>query len=153
MGYHEADVLSRSNKEFITSLFPSENIYQTLLPMEARDAIGKVGKDTEPVRKMLESIGFKYTQEVDPFDGGPHYRCETKDIKPMKSKVVGELTQEGFVASDAKEMIVAIPQVGFDFFAAKLNVSITPQGRIALDKKEVGPISVPWGQVTTAIPF
>ena len=71
----------------------------------------------------------------------------------MKSKVVGELTQEGFVASDAKEMIVAIPQVGFDFFAAKLNVSITPQGRIALDKKEVGPISVPWGQVTTAIPF
>jgi len=33
MNYHEADVLSRNNKEFILSLFPSENIYQTLLPM------------------------------------------------------------------------------------------------------------------------
>ena len=39
MNYHEADVLSRSNKEFILSLFPSENIYQTLLPMDARESI------------------------------------------------------------------------------------------------------------------
>lgn len=54
MDYHEADILSRSNKEFILSLYPAENIYQTLLPFDARDAIGKVGKDTEPVRKMLE---------------------------------------------------------------------------------------------------
>lgn len=153
MGYHEADVLSRSNKEFITSLFPSDNIYQSLLPMEARDAIGKVGKDTEPVRKMLEAIGFKYTMEVDPFDGGPHYRCATKDIKPMKNKVEGELTNEGFVAGDAKDMLVAIPQNGFDFFAAKLNVCVTAQGRLALDPKEVSGIAVPWGQSTTAIPF
>jgi arginine N-succinyltransferase len=153
MGYHEADVLSRSNKEFITSLFPADNIYQTLLPMEARDAIGKVGKDTEPVRKMLESIGFKYTHEVDPFDGGPHYRCETKDIMPMKNKVAGELTQEGFVASEARDMIVALPQAGFDFFAAKLSVCITSRGRIALDQKQVDSINVPWGQITTAIPF
>jgi arginine N-succinyltransferase len=91
MNYQEADVLSRNNKEFILSLFPSENIYQTLLPMEAREAIGKVGKETEPVRKMLESIGFKYTYEVDPFDGGPHYRCPLKDIKPIKEKLSGEL--------------------------------------------------------------
>lgn len=75
MNYLEADVLSRNNKEFILSLYPSENIYQTLLPMDARESIGKVGKETEPVKKMLESIGFKYTYEVDPFDGGPHYRC------------------------------------------------------------------------------
>src|SRR5690606_16580902 len=58
MNYHEANVLSRSNKEFILSLFPSENIYQTLLPMDARQSIGKVGKQTEPVKRMLESIGF-----------------------------------------------------------------------------------------------
>src|SRR5690606_1685193 len=57
MNYHEADILSRSNKEFILSLFPSDTIYETLLPIEARFAIGKVGDDTKPVKKMLEEIG------------------------------------------------------------------------------------------------
>ena len=85
MDYQEADLLSRSNKEFILSLFPSENIYMTLLPIEARNAIGKVGKDTLPVKKMLESIGFHYTSEVDPFDGGPHYRAKLKSIRPIKN--------------------------------------------------------------------
>ncbi|MEH0860172.1 MULTISPECIES: arginine N-succinyltransferase [Halobacteriovorax] len=85
MEYHDADILSRKNKEFILSLFPSGTIYETLLPIEARNAVGKVGLDTEPVKRMLESIGFKYTNEVDPFDGGPHYRCKLKDIKPVQT--------------------------------------------------------------------
>ncbi len=87
MEYHDADVLSRNNKEFILSLFPSDTIYETLLPIEARHAIGKVGEDTKPVKKMLESIGFKYTNEVDPFDGGPHYRAKLKSIKPVRDLV------------------------------------------------------------------
>ena len=85
MEYHDADLLSRRNKEFILSLFPSGLIYETLLPIEARNAVGKVGQDTLPVKAMLESIGFKYTQEVDPFDGGPHYRCPLKEILPIKN--------------------------------------------------------------------
>lgn len=84
MDYHEADLLSRNNKEFILNLFPSGTIYQTLLPTSARNAIGKVGKDTKPVKKMLESIGFHYVNEVDPFDGGPHFRCPLKEILPIK---------------------------------------------------------------------
>lgn len=83
--YHEADILSRSNKEFILSLYPSEAIYETLLPIEARNAIGKVGPETVPVKNMLERIGFKYTNEVDPFDGGPHYRAKLDEIEPVKN--------------------------------------------------------------------
>lgn len=152
MGYHDADVLSRSNKEFILSLFPSENIYQTLLPIDARDSIGKVGKDTEPVRKMLESIGFKYTQEVDPFDGGPHYRCELTDIKPVKQMFTGKLVHEGFDAATAREMLVAIPKADYDFFAVKV-LACTKDGSIILKKSEVDSIDVPWGKMTSAIPF
>lgn len=85
MNYQEADLLSRSNKEFILSLFPSENIYMALLPIDARNAVGKVGKDTLPVKKMLESIGFEYTSEIDPFDGGPHYRAKLKEISLVKN--------------------------------------------------------------------
>ncbi|MCT4642350.1 MAG: arginine N-succinyltransferase [Bacteriovoracaceae bacterium] len=94
MNYQEADLLSRSNKEFILSLFPSDNIYMTLLPIEARNSIGKVGKETLPVKKMLESIGFQYVNEVDPFDGGPHYRAKLKNIKivqdAFKAKVISD---------------------------------------------------------------
>lgn len=85
MNYHDADKLSRENREFITSLYPIDTIYETLLPIEARDAIGKVGKSTEPVKRMLESIGFRYMEEVDPFDGGPHYRALKNDISLIKN--------------------------------------------------------------------
>lgn len=91
MDYHDADVLSRSNKEFILSLYPSDTIYQTLLPTIARNAIGKVGEDTKPVKKMLESIGFTYTHEVDPFDGGPHFRAQLNEIKPIKDMYQGPI--------------------------------------------------------------
>lgn len=153
MNYHDADVLSRSNKEFILSLFPSENIYQTLLPIDARDSIGKVGKDTEPVRRMLESIGFKYTMEVDPFDGGPHYRCKLDEIKPVAQKVTGALSLEGFDPATATSMLVAIPQAKHDFFATRLNVCQPKPGVLALDAKEVAGLTIHWGETTTAIPF
>jgi len=85
MDYHDADKLSRENKEFITSLYPVDTIYEALLPLEARNAIGKVGKQTEPVKRMLESIGFRYMEEVDPFDGGPHLRALSKEISLIKN--------------------------------------------------------------------
>lgn len=80
LSYQDADLLSRKNKEFITSLFPKGDIYTVLLSGEARDAIGKVGPDTEPVKHMLEKIGFKWREHIDPFDGGPHYWADTDKI-------------------------------------------------------------------------
>jgi arginine N-succinyltransferase len=80
LSYQDADLLSRKNKEFITSLFPKGDIYTVLLPGEARDVIGRVGKATEPVKHMLEKIGFHWKGHIDPFDGGPHYWAETDKI-------------------------------------------------------------------------
>jgi arginine N-succinyltransferase len=80
LSYMEADLLSRKNKEFVTSLFPKGDIYTCLLSGEARDAIGQVGPGALPVRHMLEKIGFRWRQHIDPFDGGPHYWAETDKI-------------------------------------------------------------------------
>lgn len=106
LDYHDADKLSRDNKEFITSLYPIDTIYEALLPIEARNAIGKVGKETEPVKRMLESIGFRYIEEVDPFDGGPHFRAPRNDIKPIKEQRLlkleitdGEIEENKFLVS------------------------------------------------------
>lgn len=77
--YREADRLSRSNKEFVRSLFPDE-IYATLLSPEAQRVIGVVGVETQGVETMLRRVGFEYAQRVDPFDGGPHFTCATDKI-------------------------------------------------------------------------
>lgn len=82
--YQEADLLSQSHKEFISSLFPIEDIYLCLLDAKARSVLGRVGEQTKPAQHLLESIGFEYLEEVDPFDGGPHYGCDTKNIGPIK---------------------------------------------------------------------
>jgi arginine N-succinyltransferase len=154
MHYQEADVLSRNNKEFILSLFPSENIYQTLLPMEAREAIGKVGKETEPVKRMLESIGFKYTYEVDPFDGGPHYRCLLKDIRPVKEKITGLLiTNRSFDRDKARDVLLSLEHPDHDFFALRTVLQVHGDGQLSIDPQLIRELNLKLPQRVTAIPF
>lgn len=107
LSYPEADVLSRSNKEFVTSLFPRGDIYTCLLPGEVRDAIGKVGEETEPVKHMLERIGFRWREHIDPFDGGPHYWAETDKITLVQA------TKKVVVAREAlKKKVKELALVG-----------------------------------------
>lgn len=94
LSYQDADLLSRKNKEFITSLFPKGDIYTVLLPGEARDAIGRVGKATEPVKHMLEKIGFRWKGHIDPFDGGPHYWAETDKLSIVHNSKKVSLNKE-----------------------------------------------------------
>jgi len=82
--YQEADMLSQSHKEFISSLFPEEDVYLCLLDAKARSVLGRVGEHTKPAQYLLESVGFEYLDEVDPFDGGPHYGVKTQEVLPIK---------------------------------------------------------------------
>lgn len=133
MNYDDADRLSRENKEFILSLYPSDTIYETLLPMKARNAIGKVGESTQPVKKMLESIGFKYMSEVDPFDGGPHYRCQQKEIKPIKNMFDGVISTKIDSSKEMRPMIIAEPN-GQDLFSAIICNGYFKDGTIYVDE-------------------
>jgi arginine N-succinyltransferase len=139
MEYHDADILSRSNKEFILNLFPSDTIYLTLLPIEARNAVGKVGAETIPVQKMLESIGFKYTNEIDPFDGGPHYRANTKDITPIKDIFECEiLIRDSIIKSDRTNILANLPAGDGVFRAALIsgNLNKGTKSRFIIDPHE-----------------
>ncbi len=80
LDYQTADKISRENKEFIQQLFPPVDVYATLFPPPARRVLGKVAPGTEPVRAMLERIGFGYVDRIDPFDGGPHYEAKLSDV-------------------------------------------------------------------------
>jgi arginine N-succinyltransferase len=65
-------------------LFPDDPIHLELLPDDVQAIIGQVGEDTRAVEKMLRRIGFEYAQQIDPFDGGPHFIANTDDITVIK---------------------------------------------------------------------
>jgi arginine N-succinyltransferase len=85
MPYQEADQISSQNNGFIQSLFPEEDIYLALLDSRARLVLGRVGEETQPALHLLNRIGFRYKEEVDPFDGGPHLGCETKNCTIIRN--------------------------------------------------------------------
>lgn len=147
MEYIDADVLSRNNKEFILSLFPSDTIYETLLPIEARHAIGKVGEDTKPVKKMLEAIGFKYINEVDPFDGGPHYRAKLKNIKPIKD--LAQIKLQRGKPSKLLNYMVKIDSPGCAFSAVKLDGELK-NGILTVEGFQLDYFDLPDGYQTSA---
>lgn len=91
LSYTEADKHCQRSREFIEALLPKSDIYLSLLPPEARDVIGKVGEETIPARRMLEKLGFRFKDLVDPFDGGPHLEAVTNDIPIVKATRTAEL--------------------------------------------------------------
>jgi arginine N-succinyltransferase len=109
--YQEADLLSQSHKEFIRSLFPEDDIYLCLMDAKARAVLGRVGEQTKPAQHLLESIGFEYLDEVDPFDGGPHFGCDVKNIRVISEGKKLRLTEfkdpvyrdKGLIGADSTE--------------------------------------------------
>lgn len=152
MNYHDADILSRENKEFILSLYPSETIYVTLLPTDARNAVGKVGGDTLPVKKMLEQIGFKYVHEVDPFDGGPHYKVKLHDITLIKNMMRGKICFDNNVGI-SRPILISKGNAD-DFIGIKINAEIKKNGvefDFHVDPKQAQMLSLTDGLKTCAI--
>jgi arginine N-succinyltransferase len=46
--------------------------------------IGRVGKQTLGVERMLRAVGFRYARRVDPFDGGPHFVAATEEVSLIR---------------------------------------------------------------------
>jgi arginine N-succinyltransferase len=92
--YQEADRLSKDNKEFIHALFPDDPIHTELLSDDVRALIGQVGEETRAVERMLRKIGFDYAQQIDPFDGGPHFIASTDSISVVRDAVEVEVQAE-----------------------------------------------------------
>ncbi|HEX6860151.1 MAG TPA: arginine N-succinyltransferase [Caulobacteraceae bacterium] len=83
--FDEADMMSASTDgQFILDLAPRHPIYTELLPVAARDSIGKVHRDGEGARVMLERERFRYSGLVDLFDAGPTMTCPRDDIATVR---------------------------------------------------------------------
>lgn len=101
LSYYEADMISRTNKEFIKTLFPSGEMYVTLLPESAQEVIGQVGKNSKGAAYLLSKIGFRYSHRVDPFDGGPHFEAEQDEISLLKEALKGRIQADENTVKDS----------------------------------------------------
>lgn len=147
--YQEADALSQVNKEFIESLFPEEDIYLSLLDSKARLVLGRVGEATKPAQHLLESIGFQYLDEVDPFDGGPHYGCNTKDILPIKQGQKLRITE----SRDAQFKQLGLIGIGSNDFRCTLSAYDIQDGQVVLPGKTRDLLKLDLDQEVFVSPF
>lgn len=147
--YQEADMLSQTNKEFIESLFPQDDIYLCLLDGKARLVLGRVAESTKPAQHLLESIGFKYLDEVDPFDGGPHYGCKTKDILPIRFSETFKLAD--FSDSSFKKQVL-VGTKGEEFMGALAPADIRGN-QISIPPKVRENLGLSIGDDIVAAPF
>jgi arginine N-succinyltransferase len=117
LDYQTADKKSRENKEFIQQLFPPVDVYATLFPERVRRLLGKVAPETEPVRHLLERIGFRYVSRIDPFDGGPHYEARLADVTLVRAYRRVRLA-EAPLARGGEERLVGLTRAGRNRFRA-----------------------------------
>lgn len=83
LSYDDADKLSRTHVDLIPHLFPHSKIITSLLPAAAQAVIGEVGDSSKGAAHLLYKIGFVKSNEVDPFDGGPHLHAESDKLAPL----------------------------------------------------------------------
>ena len=153
--YQEADKMSRRNKEFIQQLFPPGDIYATLFPPRVQKMLGAVGPATLGVRHMLERVGFRYVDRIDPFDGGPHYEANVEDVTLVRAyRRLRVAPRDLTPRADGPESLVAVerPAGRLRFRAVRTGARIQGEDlvlpREAKDLLLVGP-----GERVHVIPF
>ena len=92
--FREADKLSTKDKEFIPALFPNVPIYTCMLPLAVQHEIGTVGPETEGAVRLLEHIGLRFLNQIDPFDAGPYYGARIDEVSAVRQTRRARLAPE-----------------------------------------------------------
>ncbi|WP_395943449.1 arginine N-succinyltransferase [Brevundimonas sp.] len=82
--FSEADYrIAATDGQFILDLAPRHLVYVEMMQAQAREAIGRVHRDGEGARALLEREGFQPSGLIDIFDGGPTYRAPKDGISTI----------------------------------------------------------------------
>jgi arginine N-succinyltransferase len=153
LDYRTADKKSRENKEFIQQLFPPVDVYATLFPAGVRRVLGKVGPGTEPVRRLLDRIGFRYVNRIDPFDGGPHYEAKLAEVTLVRAHRRLRLAREPLQGRGEVWLAAAERRRGRSRFRAVRTEVRFAGGRVRLPRAASELLVARPGDVLQLIPF
>ena len=85
MDFHDADRTGAiEGNQFIADLGPRYPLYLSLLPADARAALGRPHDDGCPARDMLLTEGFRDEGYVDIFDGGPTLVADIDAVRTVR---------------------------------------------------------------------
>lgn len=130
--YAEADRFCQHNRKFIHELFPKEEIYLTLFPLEVQNMVGVTAKETLPARRLLESLGFSMRGFVDPFDGGPHLDAAIDDISLVKQTRRAKFSKPIPGSKATGHGIVSVLHDDGEFYAVETHFAESPSGELRL---------------------
>jgi arginine N-succinyltransferase len=120
--FDQADLMSASTDgQFILDLAPRHPIYLEVLPKPVQDAVGRVHREGEPARAMLEQEGFRPQNLVDIFDAGPTMAARRDDIRTIRTSRVGRARQVATV--EGQTMLISRDAIG-DFRAVRAPASL-----------------------------
>jgi arginine N-succinyltransferase len=153
LNYQEADRLSRQNKEFIKELFPSSDIYASLFPARVQKVLGEVGPQTRGVQRMLERIGFKYVERIDPFDGGPHFEANVADLTLVRRYRTVKLAEEDFEQEGDDVLVAFERESGRNRFCAVRTQARVDDQIVYLPGPAKEVLGAPTGAKLSLIPF
>lgn len=111
--FPKAETLTSQSKKFIADLMPKHPIYIPLLPENAQEVIGKVHENTQPALAVLEKEGFKFSQLVDIFDGGPTVHCDLEEIRSVRQSMAGIVGAIEKEVQNGKQQLVSNARLDF----------------------------------------
>lgn len=141
--YEELSEMELKNRSFIPKALPKWPLYFDLLPEEAGDCLAKTHDNTIPALKMLYKQGFSFTNEVDPFDGGPKISCKTEDIMTIASSCLAKV-----VALDnslEKNNSYMLSNTKLDFRACFSDIKILAESEVSIPEKIAEALNVTIG--------
>ncbi len=152
LSFREADRLSTRTKTFIADLFPQEPVYATLFPESVQAVIGRPNETAVAAVRILEKVGFKYLNQVDPFDGGPYYGAARDAITSVCQRREQVLSGAADQAAPLREPLALLSAEGCFGFRATV-VPLDDHGAPVASKESREALGVAAGDRVAVTPL
>jgi len=150
MSYQQADHLTTTtDKQFIADLMPRHPIYVGLLNKRTQQVIGKPHRLTRRALRILQAEGFSYQGYVDIFDGGPTFEAPRDQIRTIRDRNIGVITD--IVTKLAGEKYL-LSNIALDFRACVGELRMD-QGQYIISKQVAKVLGVKLGDSFQYVPF
>ena len=149
---HVDELTALGKKSFIAELMPRQPLYVDYLPESARAVIGKVHRNTQPARKMLEQEGMHFEGYVDIFDAGPVLQGRVSELRAVRQSdvVAAALAPSAAPASDNPTLV---SNTDMRHFRMIVTASAPEGGAIALSAEELTLLGAQAGAPLRTLPL
>jgi len=152
---HVDELTALGKKSFIAELMPRQPLYVDYLPESAQAVIGKVHRNTQPARKMLEQEGMHFEGYVDIFDAGPVLQGRVSELRSVRqSELTSCALAAAVVADGAPEGVpTLVSNTDMKNFRMIVSASTPDAGVIALAADELALLGVQAGDLLRTLPL